>query len=98
MREKKALNKRILVKYLSKELGIKYSYISDIINLLIEELGAELLLNNKFDVANFGTFEIKKINSRRHFNWLTKQVTYSKSSKKLNFKLSKKMIILLKNN
>jgi nucleoid DNA-binding protein len=96
----KSVDRRFLAKYVSKKMNrlIHFSHIQSVISILLEEIMNDLLEGKEIEIGNFGTFLIKKMLPRRHYNYMTGQCEISVGRKLIRFKLNKKLRRILANN
>ena len=78
--------------YINEEVGLSKKDCNDIVNILIEEIIEGLIKKNIFKIHNFGTFKIKKKESRIGRNPKTKEDVIIKARNVITFVPSKKII------
>jgi len=89
----KSVDRRFLWQYVCKKINksIHHAHVLSVINILLDEVLAELLVSKKIKIGNFGEFLFQKLNARRHFNVFTKIFETSKGNSSLRFVLNKKL-------
>lgn len=66
-------------------------HIISIIGILIDELSKDLLLGNKINIPNFGILRLNDIKTKKIISILTKEIRFTKRTKALRLKLTKKI-------
>lgn len=94
------INKRMLCKVIGGKLveckyNIEYNDIYSVMHILFDELIQHLKKGTTFNINNFGTFSLRKMPSRKHFNFQTRKIETSKGNKILRFDLDKKLRLKL---
>lgn len=80
---------REIIKKLSKASGITPKQAGDFLNTLLEEMKKELLLENKIQLKEFGTFAVKKWQSTETYN-IVKGAKEKREIKTIYFKPAEK--------
>ena len=92
--DNKSVDKRALSWLVTKKLNGKISFlhIASVVNILFEELFLVLFKDKIVSIGNFGSFILKYLSARRHYNLGSKQIEISKGGKRIiRFKLDKKV-------
>jgi len=89
----KSIDRRFLWQYVLKKINnsIHHAHVMSVINILLDEIVAELILNKKIKIINFGQFVLRKLNPRKHYNLYTKKYEMSKGNNILRFELNNKL-------
>jgi nucleoid DNA-binding protein len=77
----------LLVKILKH--NVHNAHILSIINILLEELVKDLMNGNEIKIINFGTFYIKNIKPKQIKNIATGNITTTKETRAIRFRLSR---------
>jgi len=87
------ISKRVLWHKVNAKLRgrIHSTHVYSIINLLIDELIADLLKEKDIKIINFGTFTFKKMKERRFWNVATKEIVTMPGNYVLRFFISDKL-------
>ena len=88
----KIFTKRKFKKYIikHKRKNIDSEHIDNIVSILLDELIKEILIGNKIEIKNLGSFELKQLNDRWHINITTKERVLSKGKKTVKLAISDK--------
>ena len=78
--------------FINKEFGLTKLDCNNFVNTLIEEIIYGLITHNIVKIHNFGTFRIKKKNSRIGRNPKTKEEVIIKERNVITFTASKKIL------
>jgi nucleoid DNA-binding protein len=87
------MNKRQLWLLIIKELNhcVHNAHILSVINILLDEMVKELLFGNEIKIINFGTFYIKRIKPKRIKSVASGNITTTKGTNAIRFRLSHKL-------
>ena len=94
----KTWTKNDLIEKIQSEIGISLSDSSKIFEEIIEEILSSLENGNDVKISNFGTFSVKKKNSRLGRNPKTGEKVNTPEKRTIHFKMSKDLFKKLNNN
>ena len=77
--------------YINKEFGLSKKDCNDLVNSILEEIQNGLIENQVVKIHNFGTFKLKRKNSRIGRNPKTKEDVMIEARNIINFYPSKKI-------
>ena len=87
-KDKKNLGKRDIVEKIKSSVGTSYQIIQDISDDIIKIIIDNLIINEKINIKNFGSFKIIYKNQREGRNPKTKEKYKISSRKTVSFKAS----------
>lgn len=69
-------NKELFVNYVVNKMDrtINESHINSVITILFEEVMADFMQRKRFKIGNFGVFSLKKMRSRKYFDFRFQKV------------------------
>jgi nucleoid DNA-binding protein len=87
------IHKRNFWMFLCKELGsvINRLHVYAVISILCEEMAKDLSSGKEIEIANFGTFSLKRTTPQRYMNVVSKEIEISKGRNKLELTLTRKL-------
>lgn len=89
----KSIDRRFLWQYVLKKINksIHHAHVMSVINILLDEVIKDLVDKKQIKIGNFGSFVMKRLSPRKHFNIFTKQYEMSKGNNIMRFELNKKL-------
>tara|TARA_Y100000768_G_C23811970_1_gene602260 strand:+ start:279 stop:587 length:309 start_codon:yes stop_codon:yes gene_type:complete len=98
MNIKKNISRDDIAETINKEFGFSRKECLDIVNDIIEIIIEGLEVNKSVKIHNFGTFKLKRKNSRIGRNPKTKQEVLISDRNVITFKASKNILKFINNN
>ena len=83
--------------YINKEFGLSKKDCNDLVNSILEEIQNGLIENKVVKIHNFGTFKLKRKNSRIGRNPKTKEEIMITERNVITFKPSKRVLEFINN-
>ena len=87
------LNRKILWKKVCKKINgsVNSKHVYAIISLLFDEMQKDLKDGKKIKINNLFTLSLKDGSSKKHYNYVLKKITESKTRKKILINISPKL-------